>query len=206
MLQVANPTHALAPRWSPAALNQTLAGKLALALAGSVFVALCAHASVRLPFTPVPLTLGDFAVILVGMALGPVTGFAAMIAYLAEGAAGAPVFNPGGGGGLIQLLGPTAGYLFAYPLAALIAGSAVRTRALSGLRASSFAAGFGAAFLTSALIITGGVCWLSILLHLSIPSAIKLGALPFLPGQLVKVVAAAGIYASLRKWHQTSTR
>lgn len=204
MSQAANPTHALAPRWTLSALNETLAGKLTLVLAGSLFVALCAHASVRLPFTPVPLTLGDLAVILVGMALGPVAGFASMIAYLAEGAAGAPVFNPGGGGGLIQLLGPTGGYLFAYPLAALIAGAVVRTRSLPGLRAARFAAGLIAASLGSALIVLSGVCWLAVLLHLRAGSAFTLGAVPFLPGQLVKIAAAAGIYATLHRWLQSS--
>lgn len=206
MLQAANPTHALGARWTPAALNQTLAGKITLIVAGSLFVALCAHASVRLPFTPVPLTLGDLAVVLVGMALGPVAGFTAMIAYLAEGAAGAPVFNPGGGGGLIQLLGPTGGYLFAYPLAALIAGAAVRTRTLPKLRAAGFVAAAIGALLASTAIITSGVCWLAVLLHLSAGSAIKLGAVPFLPGQLVKIAAAAGIYASVQRWIQTSAR
>lgn len=198
-MQVANPTQA-APRWTPAALNQTLSGKIALVLAASLFVALCAHASVRLPFTPVPLTLGDLAVVLVGVALGPVAGFAAMIAYLAEGAAGAPVFNPGGGGGLVQLFGPTGGYLFAYPLAAAAAGALVRGLRRGG--SSSFLGGAVAALAGSIIILTSGVAWLSILLHLGAVTAFKLGALPFLPGQAVKIVACAGIYAALSRWYE----
>lgn len=199
-MQVANPTHAL-PRWSPVSLNQTLTGKIALVLAASLFVALCAHASVRLPFTPVPLTLGDLAVVLVGLALGPVAGFAAMLAYLAEGAAGMPVFNPGGGGGLLQLLGPTGGYLFAYPLAAGAAGGVVR--GLGRVSQNPFLGGALAALAGSVIILSSGVAWLSVFAHVPLSTAFNLGALPFLPGQLVKVAACAGIYAALRRWHQT---
>jgi len=195
----ANTTQA-APRWTPAALNQTLTGRFALALAASLFVAVCAHASVRLPFTPVPLTLGDFAVVLVGMALGPVFGFAAMLAYLAEGAAGMPVFNPGGGGGLIQLLGPTGGYLFAYPLAAAAAGALVNS--LRRVSASTFLAGLTAAAAGSVIILTCGFAWLAALPHMSLPLAFSAGVLPFLPGQLVKIAACAGIYATLSRWRE----
>ena len=200
-MQVANSTHA-ATRWTPAALNQTLSGKIILALAASLFVAICAHASVRLPFTPVPLTLGDLAVVLVGVALGPVTGFASMVAYLVEGAAGIPVFNPGGGGGLLQLLGPTGGYLFAYPFAAAAAGALVR--AMQRVNANSFLSGAVAAFAGSLIILTSGTSWLAVLLHLPVATALKFGALPFLPGQVVKIAAAAGIYSALRRWHQTT--
>lgn len=200
-MQVANPTHAT-PRWTLTALNQTLSGRFALALAASLFVAACAHASVRLPFTPVPFTLGDFAVVLVGMLLGPVFGFAAMIAYLAEGAAGMPVFNPGGGGGLIQLLGPTGGYLFAYPLAAAAAGAIVRS--LRRAHSNIFFAGICAAAAGTVIILTCGVAWLTALPHMTLPLAFTAGALPFLPGQLAKIAACAGIYAALTRWYQTN--
>src|SRR5271163_786409 len=78
-------------------LRESLSGKVILIVAASAFVAICAHISVPLPFTPVPLTLQNFAVILVGMLLGPVAGFSAMVLYLAEGAMGLPVFTPSGG-------------------------------------------------------------------------------------------------------------
>jgi biotin transport system substrate-specific component len=89
-------------------------------------VALCAHISLPLPFTPVPLTLQNFAVLLVGMVLGPVAGFSAMVLYLVEGAIGLPVFTPYAAGGVAHLLGPNGGYLFSYPLAAATAGWVVR--------------------------------------------------------------------------------
>src|SRR4030088_613668 len=107
-------------------LQESLPGRVVLVVAATALVAACAHVSLPLPFTPVPLTLQNFAVILIGMALGPVAGFSAMVLYLAEGAMGLPVFSPHGPGGVAQLLGPTAGYLFSYPLAAAVAGWAVR--------------------------------------------------------------------------------
>src|SRR5580692_12694636 len=107
-------------------LQESLAGKTLLVIGATAFVAACAHISFPLPFTPVPLTLQNFAVILVGMALGPVAGFSSMVLYLAEGAAGLPVFTPHGPGGVAQLMGPTAGFLFSYPLAAASAGWVVR--------------------------------------------------------------------------------
>src|SRR5574341_1634880 len=77
-----------------------------LVVSGSLLVALAARISLPLPFTPVPLTLSNFAVLLVGLLLGRRVGFAALVLYLAEGAAGLPVFSPVGPGGLAQLLGP----------------------------------------------------------------------------------------------------
>src|ERR1700729_160100 len=89
--------------------QESLAGKTLLVLGATAFVAACAHISFPLPFTPVPLTLQNFAVLLVGMALGPVAGFSAMVLYLAEGALGLPMFTPFGPAGVARLLGPTAG-------------------------------------------------------------------------------------------------
>src|SRR5260370_40290980 len=108
-------------------LQSSLSGKIALSVAATGLVAICAHISLPLPFTAVPLTLQTFAVILIAMVLGPVAGFSSMALYLAERASGLPVFSPHGPGGVAQLLGPTAGYLFSYPLAAAAAGLFTRT-------------------------------------------------------------------------------
>src|SRR5271169_3021563 len=96
--------------------------QIVIVVGASLFVALCARVTLPLPFTPVPLTMQNFAVLLVGLTLGSRRGFAALALYLAEGMAGLPVFNPTGLGGIAQLLGPTGGYLMAYPFVAFVSG------------------------------------------------------------------------------------
>jgi biotin transport system substrate-specific component len=109
-------TATTSPVAAPTVLGQPLTNKAAFALAGSALVALSAHVSIPLGFTPVPLTLQPFAVLLLGLLLDPVTAFAALALYLGEGASGLPVFSPAGPGGVAQLLGPTGGYLMAAPV------------------------------------------------------------------------------------------
>jgi biotin transport system substrate-specific component len=186
----------------PNALTRTVAGRIILAVSATAFVALCAHASVPLYFTPVPVTLQTMAVILVGLTLGPALGAAALLLYLAEGAIGLPVFSPNGPGGIAQLLGPTAGYLFSYPLAAAAAGGVVRAirfgrsqlpaAILAGLAASSF-------------IFAMGAGWLAHLLRLNANAAWHLGVQPFLPGEILKIAAAASACTALRKGHRTGS-
>ena len=173
----------------------------AMVVAASAFVALCAHASVPLPFTPVPIVLSDFAVLLVGLVLGPSLGFAALALYLLEGAAGLPVFSPFGMGGVAQLFGPTAGYLLAYPATAAIAGG-VR-RALQPL-AGSFAAALVAAVTATAVLLVSGAAWLAHLHHLSPATAWALAILPFLLGAVAKVFAAAAIFAAAQRMPRAS--
>src|SRR3989442_5358865 len=98
------------------------ARQAAIVIGASLFVALCARFFLQLHSTPVPLTIQNCAVLLVGLTLGSRRGFAALALYLAEGVAGMPVFSPTGPGGLAQLLGPTGGYLLAYPFVAGLAG------------------------------------------------------------------------------------
>src|SRR6476660_9690166 len=108
----------------------------AIVISASLFVALCAHVTVPLPFTPVPLTLQNFGVLLVGLMLGSRRGFAALALYLAEGAVGLPVFNPTGPGGIAQLFGPTGGFLMVYPFVAFLAGYIFERGTKSFLRAA----------------------------------------------------------------------
>ncbi len=178
-------------------LSQTLPGRIFVAIGATAVIAAGAHISLRLPFTPVPLTLSDFAVLLVGMALGPAAAFSALLLYLAEGAVGLPVFNPQGLGGIAQLVGPTAGYLFAYPFAAAVAGFAgsLRRSNLSDFT-SSVVAGTGA----TAVILGLGAAWLAHLRFLSPSSAWYVAIAPFLFGAAAKIVAAALIFSSSRRW------
>lgn len=174
------------------AASNTLPRKAVLCVSASLFVAVAAHCIVPLPFTPVPLTLGDLAVVLVGLALAPELAFAALALYLAEGAAGLPVFAPSGLSGIAHFFGPTGGYLFAYPFAAAAASYLVRKlRTLP-----TYAAGSIAAFATGMLIMTSGAAWLGLYLHHSATLTFQLAVLPFLPGQLVKILSAAGLYSA----------
>jgi biotin transport system substrate-specific component len=179
--------------------SQSIPGKIVLAIAASAFVALCAHVSVPLYFTPVPLTLQTFAVILVGLALGPVLGASAMLLYLAEGAIGLPVFSPNGPGGIAQLLGPTAGFLFSYPLAAASAGAVMR---MLHIGRSKFPAALLGGVAASFFIFAMGAGWIAHFRHVGAGAVWYLAIAPFLPGEVVKVSAAAGILSALQRWHR----
>src|SRR5579863_8318895 len=98
--------------------------QVAIVVGASLIVALCARITIPLPFTPVPLTVQNFGVLVVGLLLGSRRGFAALALYLAEGAAGLPVFSPSALGlsGIAQIFGPTGGFLIAYPFVAFLAG------------------------------------------------------------------------------------
>ena len=102
----------------------------AIVLSATVLIALCAHVALPLGFTPVPLTLGPLAVLIVGLALSPRRAAATLAVYLAEGIMGLPVFAPGAAGdaGLAHLIGPTGGYLVSYPLAVALISALWRSR------------------------------------------------------------------------------
>lgn len=169
-------------------------------LAGSALVAVCSHVALPLWFTPVPLTLQPFAVLLLGLLLGPRLAAATLGAYLLEGAAGLPVFAPGLalGRGVAHLLGPTGGYLMAYPAAAALI-ALLRRRISRGFAGALLSAAAG-----NALILLCGMLWLAAWTHWagshdSGKSAFALAVLPFLPGDALKVVAAAAVARGLNR-------
>ncbi len=164
--------------------------QVAIVVGASLFVALCARLSVPLPFTPVPLTLANFGVLLVGVVLGSKRGFAALALYLVQGAAGLPVFSPAGPGGVAQLLGPTGGYLLAYPVAAFTAGW------IAERGTASFNKFAVAGLAAEVVIFAGGLSWLMVLTHTA-SQAISFGLYPFVFGEVIKVAAAAGIASKL---------
>ena len=183
---------------SPAAFSfghRTWPQRVAIAAACTALLALCAHISVALPFTPIPVTMQTFAVLLVGMLLGPAAGAATLVLYLAEGAAGLPMFSPHGPGGLAQLAGPSAGYLLSYPAAAALAGSLF---AAARRIAPAAVAALATAVLADALILLSGSAWLMASLHLSLTRAIAVGSKPFLAGEAVKVALLAVAVTTLR--------
>ncbi len=153
----------------------------------SLFLALCAQISFHLPFTPVPITLQTLAVLLTGAALGSRRGALAMLVYLAEGACGLPVFS-GGTSGLVALFGYTGGYLWAFPIAAFVVGLLCERGLDRRLLTSALA------MLPGTLIIYAiGVSWLAIALHISFAKALVFGLVPFIPGDLLKLIIAAAL-------------
>lgn len=162
------------------------AQQAALVAGGSLFVALCARVTLPLPFTPVPLTLQNFGVLLVGLLLGSKRGFAALALYLAEGAVGMPVFSLPGVGGIAQLVGPTGGYLMMYPFVAFLAGSTMER----GVR--SFARAAVACILGEIVLFAGGIGWLAIWTH-SFALAVRYGLYWFVFAEIIKVMSASAI-------------
>jgi biotin transport system substrate-specific component len=151
-------------------------------------VAAASQIAIPLPFTPVPLTLQPMLVILAGMWLGPLAGAASMALYLAAGAAGLPVFTPLGAPGIARFIGPTGGYLLAYPAAAYVAG-------LLAQRATSLSTRWLAGVAGMAVIYLGGIAQLSVL-NLSVVRAVQLGVTPFAALDVVKAFVAAAITGS----------
>lgn len=165
------------------------------AISATLVVAAAAHIAFKLPFTPVPFTLQPLAVLGVGLALGPVDGALAMLAYLAEGAAGLPVFSPTGPGGMLQLLGATGGFLMAYPLVAFLCGGIT---SLLSRRVPAFVAALAGCTTAIVVLFSCGAAWLAHVAHLSAQTVWFAAVLPFLPGEAVKILAAAGTYRALK--------
>jgi biotin transport system substrate-specific component len=167
----------------------------------AALTAAAAQVSVPLPFTAVPFTFQPMVVLLGGLALGARLGAAAQIVYLAAGIAGLPVFaaSPTLPPGALRLLGPTGGYLLAYPLAAFIVGALAQR-------------GFDRRYVTSVLAMLAGLVvvyacgtmWLAWFAQLGgqraavgLQSALAAGVLPFVAADVIKLLAAAGIMPSL---------
>lgn len=159
---------------------------LAILLAAGA-LALASQFALPIPGTPVPLTLQPFVVVLAGLLLGPVDAAAAMVLYLIAGAAGLPVFAPVGAPGLARLLGPTGGYILAYPVAAAVAGRLGAGRA-------SFAARSLAAMAGILVLYLGGLAQLAVLSG-SLATAALLGVVPFVAADAVKALVAGALGA-----------
>jgi biotin transport system substrate-specific component len=163
--------------------------QIAIVVGASLFVALCARITIPLPFTPVPLTVQNFGVLLVGLLLGSKRGFAALTLYLAEGAIGMPVFSPVGVGGIAQLFhGATGGFLLTYPLVAWLAGYVMEHGRKTFARAAM------GGLLGEIALFTGGLTWLAVLTH-SVMQAFRWGLYWFVFAEVIKVMMAAGIAA-----------
>lgn len=185
----------------PGAHRSAHAIRVASVLFLTVLTAAAAQVSMPLPFTPVPFTFQPMVVLVAGLVLGSRLGAASQILYLAAGIAGLPVFAgsvtlpPGA----FRLLGPTGGYLLAYPLAAFVTGY-LAERGLDRRYVTSVIA-----MLAGLLVIyAGGVAWLGLFARtlsgsaaIGLQSALSSGLYPFVIPDLLKLAAAAGIVPGL---------
>jgi biotin transport system substrate-specific component len=173
------------------ATRAVLARRIVAAALGALVVALSAQIVVPVPFSPVPMTLQPLAVLVVGALLGGAAGLGALLLYIALGIAGLPVFAAGGSG-VARLLGPTGGYLLAFPVAAFITG--ILTTPVLGSNRLPGAAAVLRVLLACAVgmmvIHVGGVAQLA-LLGGDPALAFRVGFIPFLTGDLIKVGLAA---------------
>lgn len=173
--------------WSQVEVVPSLPARRVIGVAAfAVATALSARVALALPGTPVPFTFQPLLVLLCGALLGARLGAASQTLYLAAGIAGLPVFAAGGGAA--YLLGPTGGYLLAYPAAAWMVG------ALSGAGAVRM---LGALLAGLATIYAGGVAWLAAVG--TVDAAVALGLRPFLLADLVKALLAALLATRLRQ-------
>jgi biotin transport system substrate-specific component len=167
--------------------------QVALVVGASLFVAICAHITIPLmPLTPVPLTVQNLAVLLVGLLLGSRRGFAALVVYLVEGMSGLPVFNPTGPGGVAQLFGVTGGFLLAYAFVAFVAGYVFE------LGRRTFGRAVVAGIVAETLLFGGGLAWLYAFTH-SLAKAAYFGLYWFIAAEVIKIMIAAGIAS---RWHK----
>jgi biotin transport system substrate-specific component len=179
-----NATAAPRPAVLADAIPASRVGNAALVLGGAAFVGLAAQVSVPLPFTPVPLTGQTFAVLLTGAALGWRRGLVAMLLYLAAGVVGVPWFADGSSGWAAPSFGYVVGFLAAAAVVGRLAGAGADRTPLRT---------FALMALGSAIIYLVGVPWLAVSLHIGPAKAVALGLTPFLIGDAIKAIVAAGL-------------
>ena len=185
-----------------------LAVRIASVLFITVLTAAAAQISFPLPFTQIPFTFQPMVVLVGGLVLGSKLGFTSQVLYLMAGVAGLPVFATSATlpPGFLRLVGPSGGYLMAYPLAAFVVGS-LAERGFARRYASSVAA----MLVGLAVIYASGTVWLAYFARLAsasaavgLSTALATGVYPFVLADLAKLAAAAGITPGL--WRLIGTR
>jgi biotin transport system substrate-specific component len=158
---------------------------VSLVFAFSLLVALSAQ--IVIPVGPVPITAQTFAVLLTGALLGSRMGAAAIIIYLAEGAIGLPFFSLGRGG-LLHLMGPTGGYLVAFPAAAFVTGAFAEHGWDKRFLTAAAAMAIG-----SVIIMLSGWTWFSLVTRTPMSTSFSATVLQFIPGDIIKILLAAAL-------------
>ena len=188
-----------APRVLADLAARTWISQVALVVGGAAFVGLCAQVAIPLPFTPVPLTLQTFAVLLVGASLGSLRGVLSMLLYLVAGVMGVPWFSQFESGFALASFG----YILGFILAAFIVGRLAESGATR-----RFGLAAGLMVIGNIAIYAVGVTWLKFAIDVTWVEAVTLGVLPFLIGDAIKIAAAAGLlpltWKGLRKAGLTS--
>jgi biotin transport system substrate-specific component len=174
---------------SPARVRGALVYRAVLALAGSWLVAGLAQVQVRLPFTPVPVTGQTLGVLLVGASLGSALGAVSMGLYLVQGALGLPFFAGGAEGWeLLRLSSATGGYLVGFVAAAAVVGAVAERGWDRELRGA-----ISAMFLGELVLYLVAIPWLMHALGVGLERALVLGLAPFVVGDALKLLLAAGL-------------
>jgi biotin transport system substrate-specific component len=156
-----------------------------LVVGGAALVALCAQVSIKLPFTPVPVTGQTFGVLLVGAGLGPISGAASLGLYLVAGLVGAPVYADGAHGWDV-IVSASGGYLIGFILAASLTGWLASRAWDRHFRSASSAMLAG-----NVVIYMVGLPWLAWQLHTNLETTLEYGLYPFVIGDLLKLYLAA---------------
>jgi biotin transport system substrate-specific component len=178
---------AIAPPWERTGARAAFSA--ATVVAGSLVIAGLAQVSIRLPITPVPFTGQTLGVLLVGASLGFELGAVSVLLYLTEGALGAPFFAGGShGASVLALSSATGGYLWGFVVAAAAVGLLSRRGWDRSIRSS-----IGTMFVGELIVYSAGVPWLMASLHLPLEKGLELGLYPFIVGDTLKLLVAAGL-------------
>jgi biotin transport system substrate-specific component len=156
-----------------------------------ILTALGAFVRIPLPFTPVPITLQTFFVLLCAALLGRGLGLTAQLSYIFLGVIGLPIFS-GAGSGLFYLSGPTGGYIFGFLLAVIFVSYFLRKKP------DNFIYSFAILSLADFILLACGVVWLKVILGYSLVKLLAIGFLPFVAGDLIKAFIATLIYLKLK--------
>lgn len=184
-----------APRVLADVFPHSVARDLLLVLGGAAFVGVFAQIAVPLPFTPVPLTGQTFAVLLVGASLGSIRGIVSMLLYGLAGVLGVPWFAGGASGFTMPSFGYIVGFVAAAGLVGWLAERGWTRTAIDTALAM---------VLGNVVIYAVGVTWLKFSLGATWASAITMGMTPFLIGDGIKILLAAGLFPLL--WRQLVKR
>jgi len=162
-----------------------------MVFAFTILTALGAFVRIPLPFTPVPITLQTFFVLLGAALLGSNLGAITQLNYILLGFLGVPLFT-GAGSGAAYLLGPTGGYLAGFVLASFFVARSIK------YAQDKICSVFALLCLGDLILLVCGAIWLKFLFGYSLAKALFIGLMPFIPGDLLKALLAASIYLKLK--------